>query len=89
MVTLVYEQVPYLPVNVALTDWGTIQISHIPDAEQNAEQGCDSLLARPFSDSLLHERNSYRPAKVVHSGGEPVKVGLIAKPCAKVACHWT
>ena len=26
---------------------------------------------------------------MVHSGGEPVKVGLIAKPIAKVAYRWT
>ena len=42
-----------------------------------------------LSVNLLHEKNSHRPAKMVHSGGEPVNVGLFAKPCAKFACRWT
>ena len=66
-------------------DWGTVSTRHIPGAEQCSSQECSSLLARPFSFNLFYKKNNCKPAKVVHSGGEPVTVGPNAKPFAKFA----
>jgi hypothetical protein len=47
------------------------------------------ISARSVLQYQPNSQESYEPAKVVHSGGEPMKVRLNAKPYAKVARHWT